>query len=119
MGQPLARPIFQTAPKRTLDKPQPEAHIRKIAPSKLLSNLASVQPKVDTSEASESVPRSTGFKEAPRVIQEEVEQEYEHRKRDERLALVEDLESGPYEFTPPYDDPDFERLEPHSGINMK
>lgn len=101
------------------DKPRPEAHIKQIAPSKLLSNLASVKTKDDTSEGPELVPRSAGFKETAKMTQEEAEQEYEHRKRDERLALVEDLEPGPYEFTPPHDDPDFERLEPHSGINMK
>lgn len=39
-------------------------------------------------------------------------------KRDDRLALVEDLERGPYEFTPPSDDPTFHQLEPHSGIRL-
>ena len=39
-------------------------------------------------------------------------------KRDDRLALVEDIERGPYEFTPPTDDPDFQQLEPHSGIRL-
>jgi len=39
-------------------------------------------------------------------------------KRDDRLALVEELERGPYKFTPPSDDPDFLRLEPHSGIRL-
>lgn len=118
-GQPLSRPLFTTVSKKASDRPQTEAHIKKVAPSKLLSNLASVKTKGDASEAPESVPRSSGFKETPRIIREEPEQEFEHRKRDERLALVEDLEPGPYEFTSPHDDPDFERLEPHSGINMK
>lgn len=115
VGKPLSRPVFQSSSKGTTDKPRPESHIRTIAPSKLISNLASVKAKADTSEP---VPRTAGFREAPRAIQVEVEQEYEHRKRDERLALVEDLEPGPYDFASPHDDPDFERLEPHSGINM-
>lgn len=39
-------------------------------------------------------------------------------KRDDRLALVEELERGPYEFTPPSDDPDFLQLEPYSDIQL-
>jgi minichromosome maintenance protein 10 len=40
-------------------------------------------------------------------------------KRDERLALVEDLEVGPVEHKPPFDDPLFEQFEPNSGIRLK
>jgi minichromosome maintenance protein 10 len=39
-------------------------------------------------------------------------------KRDDRLVLVEELEPGPYEHNPPVDDSVFEKLEPHSGINL-
>lgn len=39
-------------------------------------------------------------------------------QRDDRLALVEDFQMGPYEFTPPVDDPDFKSVEPHSGIAL-
>jgi minichromosome maintenance protein 10 len=40
-------------------------------------------------------------------------------KRDDRLALIEELEPGPYEHKAPFDDPHFERLEPHSRICLK
>ncbi|TCD60851.1 hypothetical protein EIP91_009400 [Steccherinum ochraceum] len=39
-------------------------------------------------------------------------------QRDDRLALVEDLEIGPSEHTAPFDDPHFEHLEPNSGIRL-
>lgn len=39
-------------------------------------------------------------------------------RRDERLALIEDLEPGPVEHTPPFDDPEFMQLEPNSGIRL-
>ena len=38
--------------------------------------------------------------------------------RDDRLMLMEELEPGPYEHKPPLDDPNFGRLEPHSGIRL-
>ena len=38
--------------------------------------------------------------------------------RDSRLALVEDLQPGPYDHKPPFDDPLFETFEPHSGIHL-
>jgi minichromosome maintenance protein 10 len=39
--------------------------------------------------------------------------------RDERLAIIEDLEPGPVEHTPPSDDPEFQQLEPNSGIRLR
>ncbi len=38
--------------------------------------------------------------------------------RDDNLTLIEELELGPYEHKSPFDDPLFERLEPHSGIRL-
>ncbi|KAH9984300.1 hypothetical protein BJV77DRAFT_1072230 [Russula vinacea] len=38
--------------------------------------------------------------------------------RDDRLMLMEELEPGPYEHKPPFDDPLFGRFEPHSGIRL-
>lgn len=40
-------------------------------------------------------------------------------ERDERLALVEKLELGPRHFEPPFGDPNFEQLEPNSGIRLR
>lgn len=39
-------------------------------------------------------------------------------KRDETLAVVEDLELGPKEFDAPADDPDWNKVEPYSGIRL-
>lgn len=39
-------------------------------------------------------------------------------KRDDRLALIEDLEVGPTDHKPPFDDPHFRQLEPNSGIRL-
>ncbi|KIK95195.1 hypothetical protein PAXRUDRAFT_827256 [Paxillus rubicundulus Ve08.2h10] len=39
-------------------------------------------------------------------------------QRDDRLALVEELEMGPTDHRPTPDDPLFERLEPNSGIRL-
>ena len=38
--------------------------------------------------------------------------------RDDRLALIEDLEVGPINHRPPFDDPHFRQLEPNSGIRL-
>ncbi|KAG2039070.1 hypothetical protein BDR03DRAFT_991944 [Suillus americanus] len=38
--------------------------------------------------------------------------------RDDRLAIVEQLEVGPVDHKPPLDDPHFQRLEPNSGIRL-
>ena len=38
--------------------------------------------------------------------------------RDDRLTLIEELEPGPYEHKPLFDDPLFERFEPHSSIRL-
>lgn len=59
----------------------------------------------------EPPPRSTGFTEKPKEVELE-------SKRDDRLALINDLEPGPYEHNAPFDDPEFDRLEPNSGIYL-
>ena len=61
----------------------------------------------------EPLPRSTGFTEKPMEIGY-----VQDSKRDDRLALIIDLEPGPYEHNPPFDDPKFDRLEPNSGIYL-
>lgn len=39
-------------------------------------------------------------------------------RREEDLTVIEDLEPGPYEHKAPFDDPHFQKLEPHSGIRL-
>lgn len=66
----------------------------------------------------EPLPRSTGFTEKPKVIEPAQEERFITSKRDDRLALINDLEPGPYEHNPPFDDPKFDKLEPNSGIYL-
>jgi minichromosome maintenance protein 10 len=40
------------------------------------------------------------------------------QNRDDRLAIIEQLEVGPIDHKPPHDDPHFGRLEPNSGIRL-
>lgn len=69
--------------------------------------------------ATEPAPRSTGFTEKPKEIEPPVQEEqFLSSKRDDRLVLINDLEPGPYEHNPPFDDPNFDKLEPHSKINL-
>jgi minichromosome maintenance protein 10 len=97
-------------------KAQPE-QIKKIAFSTFLNKLATINRTTEPADGVEQPSRSTGFTEKPSEIQPPAEEKLA-QKRDERLALIDSLEPGPYEHTPPYDDPDFARLEPHSGINL-
>ena len=39
--------------------------------------------------------------------------------RDDQLAIIEDLRPGPEEHKPPPDDPNFDKVEPHSGIRLR
>jgi minichromosome maintenance protein 10 len=77
--------------------------------STLFSTLLRLEKAADAaengSEGKEQVERTVGFDDKP-----------SHPQRDDRLALVEDFQMGPYEFTPPVGDPTFEAFEPHSGI---
>ncbi|GAA6060804.1 hypothetical protein JCM10212_000577 [Sporobolomyces blumeae] len=41
------------------------------------------------------------------------------KRRNKDSTVIEDLEMGPIEFAPPAKDPDFNRIEPNSGIKLK
>lgn len=41
------------------------------------------------------------------------------KKRNKDGTVIEELEMGPIDFVPPRNDPDFERIEPNSGIKLK
>ncbi|GAA5849347.1 hypothetical protein JCM3766R1_005323 [Sporobolomyces carnicolor] len=45
--------------------------------------------------------------------------EQRKRRRNKDSTVIEDLEMGPIEFVPPEEDPDFERIEPNSGIKLR
>lgn len=85
----------------------------KPAPSKILDQLATMSAAIDISPIA-AVSRTKGFNETPHLKVDEPSVPM----RDERLALIEDLEPGPYDHKPPSDDPTFDKLEPHSGINL-
>ena len=73
--------------------------------SKLISGLSHVQT---LTVKPEPVARSSSFMAVPPppIL------------RDEDLRVVENIELGPKDHTPPVDDPNFAKLEPNSGINL-
>ncbi|KAI0790960.1 hypothetical protein C8Q75DRAFT_758703 [Abortiporus biennis] len=99
-------------PKQTLSTSQKSVS----APSTVLSKLATFAKSSSTETTKNSVVRSTAFSEKP--VPSAAESTVESQKRDENLALVEDLELGPVEHKPPFDDPQFQKLEPNSGIRL-
>ena len=62
----------------------------------------------------EPVARSEGFTEKPAPVAVAA-----GPTRDESLAIVEELTPGPAEHKPPPDDPNFEKVEPNSGIRLR
>lgn len=90
----------------------------KPAPSNFIKELASMKRMNDPSDSVEPTARSMGFTETPKEINRSVQVEHLAHKRDERLALIEDLEPGPYEHNAPTNDPLFKTVEPHSNINL-
>ncbi|KJA24908.1 hypothetical protein HYPSUDRAFT_161464 [Hypholoma sublateritium FD-334 SS-4] len=118
--KPLARPVFHTAPQQNAAAPkQPEKEkvAKVVAPSSVISKLATLGRASDPDEGDRPSVRTTGFTEQAAAPQAAPAERLTH-KRDERLALIENLQPGPYEHSPPHDDPAFEKLEPHSGINL-
>ncbi|KAG1750332.1 uncharacterized protein EDB91DRAFT_1106677 [Suillus paluster] len=86
---------------------------QKPAPSNLLSKLSRLSGGPGKQEQVQSVQRSHSLlarvsRPASDIVPD----------RDERLAIVEQLEVGPIDHKPPLDDPRFERLEPNSGIRL-
>lgn len=76
-------------------------------PSNVVSKMASMSRQPGPSQA-RAVLRSSGFSEPPPQCP----------KRDEDLALIEEFELGPKEHTAPFTDPNFDRVEPNSGIRL-
>ncbi|KAG5651312.1 hypothetical protein H0H81_009113 [Sphagnurus paluster] len=111
-----ARPVDSRKSKREDPK------FIKPAPSNLLNSLAKLKDKSSGPEQSATVARSSGFADKPPPPAAPDEHDIFGGslapKRDDRLALVEELEPGPVDHIPPLDDPNFERLEPNSGIRL-
>lgn len=123
LGNPLRRPVFPTSSKhdssrvRSSSSKLPAEQFKKLPPSNLIKKLANATRNAEDEDAPESSKRSTSFTARPET---EPPPDYEAHasNRDDRLALVENLEPGPYEHVSPSDDPNFEKLEPHSGIAL-
>ena len=94
-----------------------ETQSRKPAPSTVLEKLAKVHTQKDAQPAKNVVARSTAFTQ-PAVVDTPRETAQDVPARDDRLAIIEDLEPGPADHKPPFDDPRFEKLEPNSGIRL-
>ncbi|KAL0579267.1 hypothetical protein V5O48_002721 [Marasmius crinis-equi] len=96
----------------------------KPAASNLLSKLADIRRTTEDGEDTHSARnfRTSSFTDKPRQRPEQPQPIASGAstvpKRDERLALVEEMEPGPIEHTPPFDDPSFEKIEPNSGIRL-
>ncbi|KAG6879643.1 hypothetical protein C0992_000278 [Termitomyces sp. T32_za158] len=94
----------------------------KLSPSNLLKNLAKASRVLQEGEKDVTTRRSSGFADRPPTPNINNDQDtcgQSHApKRDDRLALVEDLEPGPVDHIPPADDPNFDKLEPNSGIRL-
>ncbi|KAH8980467.1 hypothetical protein EDB92DRAFT_1900536 [Lactarius akahatsu] len=77
-------------------------------PSNVISKLSALS-KCTPSSAEQCVPeRTSSFTDKASGVP----------ARDDNLTLIEELELGPYDHKSPFDDPLFERLEPHSGIRL-
>ncbi|KAG5726038.1 hypothetical protein E4T56_gene1259 [Termitomyces sp. T112] len=89
--------------------------------SNLLNNLANASRMQRDSERDVTVARSSGFAERAPTLVRNIDQDsarFSAPKRDDHLALIEELEPGPIDHTPPTDDPNFDKLEPNSGIRL-
>ena len=102
-------------------KAQPERQYPKLAPSTVLNKLATVIHRPMDNEPRDRVTRSSDFAEPPSNLLASNDDNGGNPalNRDDRLAIIEDLEPGPIEHTPPSDDPQFEQLEPNSAIRLR
>jgi minichromosome maintenance protein 10 len=102
-------------------KAQTERQYPKLAPSNVLNKLVTLSHRTGDSEPRDRVIRSSGFAESPSTpaASTSAMDVIPAVERDERLAIIEDLEPGPVEHTPPSDDPEFQHLEPNSGIRLR
>nr|GAT45932.1 predicted protein [Mycena chlorophos] len=109
--RPALQSLAKTAPPKDAFVPfRPTA-------STVLSRLAQAKPSALEAEV-ETVPRSGAFTDAPKAPNPVASTSGSSLQRDDRLAIVDSLEMGPYEHKPPFDDPRFEQVEPNSGIRL-
>ncbi|KAJ7271054.1 hypothetical protein C8J57DRAFT_1449997 [Mycena rebaudengoi] len=106
---------FNSMASATAKGPAEEFIPVKPAASNVLSKLATVTRHVLEAEEKEPLVRSSAFTDRPQPP--EVVSDAAPR-RDDRLALIEDLEVGPANHQPSFNDPYFKQLEPNSGIRL-
>ncbi|KAL1687939.1 hypothetical protein GGG16DRAFT_61049 [Schizophyllum commune] len=109
-------PIPFHLPKASKPAPKQSAPVKpspSIAPgrSNLLSKLATSSKKAAEEEPTRT--RSTGFAERPPTPPN-----LNIPKRDENLAIIDEVPIGPEDHKVPFDDPTFQKLEPNSGIRL-
>ncbi|KAG6866330.1 hypothetical protein C0991_005797 [Blastosporella zonata] len=119
-GRSGVRPSDISKASTASSKQEVQPQFTKPAASNLLKNLANASRGQQNSGRNLPIARSSGFTERPPIP---VTQDHEDplnsaSKRDDRLALIEELEPGPVNHIPPADDPDFEKVEPNSGIRL-
>ncbi|KAK7446991.1 hypothetical protein VKT23_014204 [Stygiomarasmius scandens] len=91
----------------------------KPAPSKLLGRIADIGSRDADDEVPDERPqRTSAFTDRPHAPNLSSLQAGSGSKRDEHLAIIEDIPLGPVDHKPPFDDPNFEKLEPNSGIRL-
>ncbi|CCM03479.1 uncharacterized protein FIBRA_05612 [Fibroporia radiculosa] len=118
----IQAPKFNATPKdhRSGRIPERAIQVVKPAPSTVIQKLASVHANHTTHTDSVPVTRSSAFADPPVRLAHLGHDSTtpDMQARDDRLALVEELEMGPVDHKAPFDDPRFERLEPNSGIRL-
>lgn len=87
----------------------------KPAPSQLLSKLAQHATTSPDDDQVIPVARSTALTDKPA---EPSTSTAPQPTRGDDLTVIEDIQPGPYDHHPPFDDPHFDKLEPHSGIRL-
>ena len=85
--------------------------------SSVLSKLATFA-SASSDEPKKAASRSSNFREVAAPPPIEPPAALPLSTRDNDLAVIEDLELGPYDHKAPFDDPHFEKLEPNSGIRL-
>ncbi|KAI0703739.1 hypothetical protein BC835DRAFT_1317357 [Cytidiella melzeri] len=116
-ARPTSRPqTNSTRPSHPFtDKPsQPPA------PSTVLAKLASLTSSHAIDNPDHTASRSSGFLDSAPMKPVEGEDASSSRalRRNDDLTLIEDLAAGPYEHKASFDDPNFQKIEPHSGIRL-
>ncbi|KAJ6463508.1 hypothetical protein C8R45DRAFT_911723 [Mycena sanguinolenta] len=95
-------------------KKRPEEFVpSKPAVSTLLTSLAKVNRQPHDTEEAVPVVRSSAFADSPMDVPVSTAPQ-----RDDRLAIIENLDIGPADHKPCFDDPHFQQLEPNSGIRL-